>query len=185
MMKIMNGLKNWLKAILSTFSELWMRLTKPSKSEITESLEPVTPTLKTVSTGEYQPATIDTFNIGVRQDIAQIQAYSTLPKSLYPSLFQFAVQYSKLGLAVLAEEKAEDSTSYAIYQEGERVDLAWVTQALNRLDPGWTQEGNLVFSPSASTIRSKAILDTLKAGMRDAVHLDTSEALQRVMVVPR
>ena len=141
--------------------------------------------MKTVSIGEYRPDGVDTFNIGVRQEVAQIQAYSTLPKSLYPALFQFAVAYSKLGLAVLAEEKADDATSYAIYQEGDRVDLTWVTQALNRLDPGWEQKGNLVFSPAVSTIRPKAILDTLKAGMKDAAQLDTSEAIQRVMVVPR
>ncbi|NET39920.1 MAG: hypothetical protein F6K19_49535 [Cyanothece sp. SIO1E1] len=135
--------------------------------------------------GSYTPKTVDTFNIGVRHDVALIQAYSTLPKSLYRDLFEFAIHYSPSGLVLLVEEHLEDQTSYAVYSCEGLIDMEWLTHALSRLDhSSWVFEDGIIYSPEDSRVSTKSLYHTFNVARQSFLNLNEEEQLKRVMSNP-
>lgn len=157
--------------MLKELIERWTRLkrillrpkkkrSKPSASAITEIPEKTIQTFDLVVGGErYRPKPIDTFSIGLDKDIALIQAFSTLPISLYADILGFASHYSLLGSAVFCEEL--EPKRYAVFVGNWFSDIAWVCEAMNRLEPGWKVYGLIAVSPLDSTINLHAILDAI------------------------
>jgi len=181
-MRITNGLKPLLTAIRKTFRKLWMIPEKQSSDETLVSLEDETLTFKMESTTEkYQPETIDTFNFGVRDGVCLIQAYSTLPSSLYQGLLRIGASiYSPKRVTILVEERNSQS-QIAIYQDGNRFDFSWMLSALNRTDPGWTMQEGILLSVAARSDLAD-LQDLLQLADRQNANLDEEKQLELLKV---
>lgn len=138
-----------------------------------------------VSTGSYQPTGVDTFNIGLHKTFCLVQACSTLPRTLYPLLLSFAVVYSPIGVALLVEENTTaQKPIFAVYQDGDRVDLGKALALLTQLESGWQMAAGVIYSPSeGSTLDLAAVESILSRSQNPSIEATSSEAGQNLMRV--
>ncbi len=117
----------------------------------------------------YTPKTIDSFNIGIEDGIANVLIQGSLPLEHYQALYNLCFSvYSPVVLTVHLEN--QEYISYTIAQAEEFVDLDWLHQALSRFEEGWTRQDNALFSPIPSQLSEKQIIDTFKVARRELPH---------------
>jgi hypothetical protein len=113
----------------------------------------------------YIPKSIDTFNIGVENEIANVLIQGTLPLEHYQALHSLCFSvYAPAVITVYLEDS--ERISYTIAQSEDLVDLDWLHQALSRFEEGWTRRGNALFSPHRSKLSEKQVTDTFNAARR-------------------
>lgn len=87
----------------------------------------------------------------------------------HPDLLQavLGVGFTYAPIAIVIDIAIPDVSRYAIAQRANNpnpVDLAWVCQALNRFEAGWTIENEVLSSPDQSQLSDRTVLETVAAG---------------------
>jgi hypothetical protein len=110
----------------------------------------------------YKPDCLDAFHFRVDEcGVCLIRNQSTLPRALMPALFQFA--FTAYAPLVLSREIIERGMqSYAFGQSGKQLDLKWLQNALERLDPGWEIVEGILYSPSPSKLDEDTVLEMIE-----------------------